>query len=97
MWASSTRRHLSSYKWTITYLEKADKTIRQKEAIREQSHTLKQDKKSSTMLEKQEKTVLKMKASLCDIRKMSLFLWLVLWCSTRDGVPSAEWPLHSHL
>ena len=33
---------------------------------------LKQDKKSSTMLGEQEKTVLKVKASLDDIRKMSL-------------------------
>ena len=33
---------------------------------------LKQDKKSSTMLGELEKTALKMTASLCDIRKMSL-------------------------
>ena len=47
--ASSTRRCLSSYEWTgpCTYLEKAEKTIRQKEDVREQSHTLKQDYKNS--------------------------------------------------
>ena len=52
--------------------------MRQKEAFLEQSHMLKQDKKSSTMLGEQEKV----KASLDDIRKMSLNHG---WCCSAEN------------
>ena len=50
-------------------LEKAKKTVRQKEAVREHGQVLEQDKKSSSTLQELEKSIAEMQTSLDEMRK----------------------------
>ncbi len=66
-----TKRPLNNYRWiqNLATVEKAKKTIRQKEALQEQGKELESEKRKTESLEELEKTIAELQASMDELRR----------------------------